>query len=59
MRYSAGATQVSADIADVTRAFEQVSATSAQMVGSADTMSAQLQQLTREVESFLATVRSA
>jgi methyl-accepting chemotaxis protein len=55
---SSGATQVSADIADVTKAFEQVSATSAQMVGSADTMSAQLDQLKREVQSFLATVRS-
>jgi methyl-accepting chemotaxis protein len=56
---SSGAMQVAADIADVTKSCEQVSVTAAQMVGSADAMSAQLHQLRREVEGFLATVRSA
>jgi methyl-accepting chemotaxis protein len=55
---SSGTTQVCIDIADVTKAFEQVGTTASHMVASADTLSTQSARLRDAVESFLAMVRS-
>jgi len=56
---SSATTQVSADIADVTQAFERVGGMAKHMVASADGLSSQSDKLRAEVKSFLGVVRKA
>jgi len=58
-RASAGTARLSADMTDVTEAFKSVGESATQMVASADTLSAQSEQLGAAVESFLSLIKTA